>query len=112
MPRKILVVFLLAAVACGSESSAEIDPGDGGNYSVELDPATFVTVIDNPLFALTPGDSWSYESTGTDDAYAAIRARLTALYGDKASLAVSSDVFRGTTVIAEVPHERHPGDHR
>jgi hypothetical protein len=24
-------------------------------------------VIDNPLFALTPGDSWSYESTGTDE---------------------------------------------
>lgn len=53
-----------------------------------------------------------HESTGADAAYAPIRARLAALYGDQASLAVSCDMFRGTTAIAEVPHERHPGNHR
>jgi hypothetical protein len=40
-----------------------IDPGDGGNYHPELDPADFVATIDNPYFPLTPGSRWLYEET-------------------------------------------------
>jgi hypothetical protein len=42
-----------------------IDPGDGGRYAPELDPAEFVDVIDNPYLPLAPGTRWVYE--GEDD---------------------------------------------
>lgn len=38
-----------------------IDPGDGGDYRPKLDPADFVSVIDNPYMPLTPGSRWVYE---------------------------------------------------
>ena len=38
-----------------------VDPGDGGDYQPELDPADFVTVIDNPYLPLTVGSRWVYE---------------------------------------------------
>ena len=41
-----------------------IDPGDGGEYSVDLDPADFTTVIDNPWLPLLPGNRWVYEGEG------------------------------------------------
>lgn len=40
-----------------------IDPGDGGDYQVELDPADFVAAIDNPFLPFVPGSRWVYEST-------------------------------------------------
>ncbi|MEX1124669.1 MAG: hypothetical protein WD895_02755 [Acidimicrobiia bacterium] len=67
MSRRIVIALVLVVVACGAQSSAKIDPGDGGNYSVDLDPANFVSVIDNPLLPLIPGSQWSYESTGPDE---------------------------------------------
>jgi hypothetical protein len=42
-----------------------IDPGDGGAYAPELDPASFVATVDNPHLPLVPGTRWVYE--GTDD---------------------------------------------
>jgi hypothetical protein len=54
----------------GTTTSAErvstapvIDPGDGGNYAPELDPANFVDTIDNPYFPLPRGARWAYEGT-------------------------------------------------
>jgi hypothetical protein len=46
-----------------TDATAEpvIDPGDGGDYAPELDPADFVDVVDNPYFPLTPGTKWVYE---------------------------------------------------
>ena len=43
-----------------------IDPGDGGNYNPEIDPADFVDVIDNPYFPLVPGSRWTYEETNDE----------------------------------------------
>jgi hypothetical protein len=40
-----------------------IDPGDGGDYAPELDPADFVARIDNPYLPMVPGNRWSYEET-------------------------------------------------
>lgn len=43
-----------------------IDPGDGGDYAPELDPADFVATIDNPYLTFTPGSHWTYEETNSD----------------------------------------------
>lgn len=47
--------------AAGSKSAPVIDPGDGGNYVVNLDPAEFGGVIDNPYMPLPVGARWRYE---------------------------------------------------
>ena len=43
-----------------------IDPGDGGDYAPELDPADFVATVDNPYLPLVAGSHWTYEATSTD----------------------------------------------
>ena len=43
-----------------------IDPGDGGNYTVDIDPARFSSVVDNPFFPMLPGSVWQYEETTAD----------------------------------------------
>jgi hypothetical protein len=60
-----VLVVGLALAACGS-NEAVIDPGDGGEYSVELDPADFVATIDNPWLLFTPGSRWMYEGRYRD----------------------------------------------
>lgn len=55
------VVLALVAFGCGGAEEAVIDPGDGGEYTVMLDPADFVDRIDNPLLPLLPGSRWVYE---------------------------------------------------
>ncbi|HEX8803134.1 MAG TPA: hypothetical protein VF743_03040 [Acidimicrobiales bacterium] len=77
-----LAAGLLAAGACGGDDGGAtdtaatgttggdttgttagepvIDPGDGGRYAPEIDPADFVETVDNPYMTLTPGASWSY----------------------------------------------------
>jgi hypothetical protein len=59
----LLAVGLLGA-ACSDDDGqvqAVIDPGDGGQYAPEIDPATFVDRIDNPFLPLLPGARWVYE---------------------------------------------------
>ena len=57
----------LIGAACGDDSSdgertPVIDPGDGGDYAPDLDPADFVRLIDNPYLPFIPGSRWVYES--------------------------------------------------
>ena len=58
------------ATASPSETTAVtepvIDPGDGGDYAPELDPADFVAVVDNPYLPFLPGSRWTYEETNGD----------------------------------------------
>lgn len=85
----VLVAVLATAAACGDDDSTSsgnadttttsaasettaaadavpvIDPGDGGDYAPELDPADFVDGVDNPYMPLLPGTTWHYE--GLDD---------------------------------------------
>lgn len=41
-----------------------IDPGDGGDYAPEIDPANFVDTIDNPYLPFAVGSRWVYEGDG------------------------------------------------
>jgi len=43
-----------------------IDPGDGGNYTVEIEPTDFTSVVDNPFFPLAAGMVWHYDETHAD----------------------------------------------
>jgi hypothetical protein len=68
-------VGALMAAGCGADTATTtntaadpttlattvIDPGDGGNYEPDLDPANFVDVIDNPYMPFKPGMAWVYE---------------------------------------------------
>ena len=78
LARPALALVLAGSLAaCGTDASTTadttpstraapvIDPGDGGDYHPELDPADFVAVIDNPYLPLTPGSRWVY--TGDSD---------------------------------------------
>ncbi|MGH9111267.1 MAG: hypothetical protein ACRDZN_03060, partial [Acidimicrobiales bacterium] len=51
--------------ASGDSAEPVIDPGDGGDYQPDVDPANFVETIDNPYLPYAPGSSWTYE--GTDE---------------------------------------------
>jgi hypothetical protein len=50
----------------GTTTTGVIDVGDGGNYVVNLNPADFVSTIDNPFLPMVPGARWVYESKGPD----------------------------------------------
>jgi hypothetical protein len=51
----------LCIAACGQPERLPIDPGAGGEYRVELDPAAFVATVDNPWLPFRPGSRWVYE---------------------------------------------------
>jgi hypothetical protein len=92
----ITAALVLAVGACGPSSSVEIDPGDGGEYMVALDPASFVTVIDNPLLPLIPGSSWSYESIGSDEVE---RIEVTVLEETRMVMGIPATVVRDTVTV-------------
>jgi hypothetical protein len=54
----------LVLAGCGGSGNPVIDPGDGGNYSVRVDPADFVATIDNRWLPFTPGSRWVYQAAG------------------------------------------------
>ena len=76
-----LTLLGLVAAGCGGDDSTTstaggggttttaapvIDPGDGGHYAPNIDPANFVTAIDNPYMPLAPGARWVFDGTGDD----------------------------------------------
>jgi hypothetical protein len=67
-PRLVVTLAAVTVVAaCGGNDEAEtgstpvIDPGDGGDYEPNVDPADFVAVIDNPYLPWLVGSRWVYE---------------------------------------------------
>ena len=50
-----------AGNAPSSAVAPPIDPGDGGKYAPEIDPSSFVDVIDNPYMPWAVGSRWVYE---------------------------------------------------
>jgi hypothetical protein len=79
-----LWMMVVLAAGCGDSDSsgtsegdgAAIDPGDGGDYEVTIDPADFTTEIDNPYLPLRPGTVWVYESTSPDGERETIRVEV------------------------------------
>jgi hypothetical protein len=74
----LLIVLALAAslsAGCGGDDATTceppdepvIDPGDGGSYRPDVDPADFVTDIDHPYLPLAVGSRWVYESVGGEE---------------------------------------------
>ena len=85
----LAVVGLLAA-GCGDDSTSSssststsqtsgsdetsttvapvIAPGDDGHYDPNLDPADFVTTVDNPYMPLAAGEQWEYDGTADGEA--------------------------------------------
>lgn len=64
-----------ASTTAGQEPSSEatattavpvIDPGDGGDYAPEVDPANFVDAIDNPYLPFAVGSRWVYEGESAE----------------------------------------------
>ena len=87
-----------ATTATTTASAAEpvIDPGDGGTYQPQLDPADFVAVIDNPYLPFKVGSRWVYESSGEDEVE---RIEVTVLPDRKEILGIQATVVRDTVTI-------------
>jgi hypothetical protein len=49
-----------------SGAAPVVDPGDGGDYRPDIDPADFVEAIDHPYLPFTAGSTWVYEGVGDD----------------------------------------------
>lgn len=73
-----------------------IDPGDGGQYEADLDPANFVAHIDNPYLPLSPGARWVYE--GVEDGEVE-RVEVVVTPDRKQILGISATVVRDTVTV-------------
>ena len=96
MSRSIIAVLGLVVVACGTSSSPVIDPGDGGNYSVDLDPGGVVTVIDNPMLPFAVGSRWVYESVAVSEVE---RFEVVVLGETRVVMGIPATVVRDTVTI-------------
>jgi len=111
LPAAALASMLSLSVlaACGSDSATTatesstttttiapvIDPGDGGVYAPELDPADFVDVVDNEYFPLPVGAHWVYEGPG-DEPGTKEHILVEVLPEKKVVLGISATVVRDT----------------
>jgi len=96
MSRSMIAVLGLVVVACGTSSSPVIDPGDGGNYSVDLDPGGVVTVIDNPMLPFAVGSRWVYESVAASEVE---RIEVVVLGETRVVMGIPATVVRDTVTI-------------
>lgn len=48
------------------EGSDVIDPGDGGDYRVDIDAGVFSSRVDHPYLPKLPGTTWVYEARSSD----------------------------------------------
>ena len=85
--------------ATSSTVSPVIDPGDGGDYHPDLDPADFVAVIDNPYLPLTVGSRWVYEGDNDGEAE---RVEVTVTDQTRVIEGISAVVVRDTVWIGDV----------
>jgi hypothetical protein len=106
-----LAVGIASVAACGDGDSATtdgdartrqgavepvIDPGDGGDYHPEIDPADFVATIDNPYLPLIPGSRWVYEGT---DAGETERIEVEVTDERREVMGISTTVVRDTVYV-------------
>lgn len=81
-----------AGDATGPEQPV-IDPGDGGNYEPDVDPADFGGPIDNPYLPLLEGARWVYEGTSDGEAE---RIEVTVTGETREVMGIEATVVRDT----------------
>jgi hypothetical protein len=99
----------LGVAACGDDPSATtttstgqdtaepvIDPGDGGNYAPQIEPADFVDRIDNPYLPFTPGARWVYEGEADGEVE---RIEVTVTDEPRVVMGIPAVVVRDTVTI-------------
>jgi len=94
-----ILCFLTLAIACqknkegdNSENAIIINDNNGDDYNPVIDPANFVSTIDNPYFTLTPGKVWIYE--GKNKAGKIERVEVEVTRETKTILGVNATVVR------------------
>jgi hypothetical protein len=96
MVRRVFASLLLALTACSGSAEPPIDPGDGGDYEMTIDPAEFVAAIGNPWLPFTPGSVWVYESVGGDENE---RIEVVVLEETREVMGIPATVVRDTVTI-------------
>lgn len=98
-PMTLAVLMLGVALAgCGGSGEPVIDPGDGGNYTVDLDPANFVTTIDNPWLPFTPGSRWLYEAAPGERNQVVVTGQTRKVMGITATVVRDTETHGGQVV--------------
>jgi hypothetical protein len=87
---------LIVLAGCSGSADPPIDPGDGGDYQVTVEPANFVTGIDNPWLPFTPGSTWVYESVGEEEVE---RIEVVVLEETREVMGVQATVGRDTVTL-------------
>ncbi|MCI0397492.1 MAG: hypothetical protein L0332_31870 [Chloroflexi bacterium] len=108
----ILVGLLIASLAAGAGQPGVVsaappgdecddDDGPGGDddeecYTVDIDPADFVAVVDNPYFPLTPGTKTIFEGEVHDGLE---RTEVEVLADTKVIMGVTTTIVRDTVYL-------------
>jgi hypothetical protein len=92
----LIACLVVLVAACAGSAEPPIDPGDGGDYQVAVEPADFVSGIDNPWLPLTPGCTWVYESIGAEEVE---RIEVVVLQETRDVMGVVSTVVRDTVTV-------------
>lgn len=79
-----------------TEPSPVIDPGDGGDYAPEIDPAGFVDVIDNPYLPYAVGSRWVYEGESDGELE---RIEVEVLDDTREVMGITATVVRDTVFV-------------
>ena len=79
-----------------TEPSAVIDPGDGGDYAPNIDPASFVEVIDNPYLPYAVGSRWVYEGESDGEPE---RIEIEVLDDTRQVMGITATVVRDTVYV-------------
>jgi hypothetical protein len=95
---RLVLLTGLALAGCGGPDEPVIDPGDGGHYSVALDPADFVADIDNPWMPFTPGHRWLYRVDGGQRIEVVVTHQTRTILGITATVVRDTETQRGQPV--------------
>ena len=79
-----------------TEPAPVIDPGDGGDYAPDIDPASFVDVIDNPYLPYAVGSRWVYEGESDGEVE---RIEVVVLDDTREVMGITATVVRDTVYV-------------